>query len=157
MRPLGRDGARGLGAGPMDPVMVPVPAELVDDVRRHVNMLAARAASGDWSDESVGRLYDRLDEDARAVLKMVARNVADGEPASVAAIADATGIGARQVRGIVVEITHLHHAVGGPQMSLLLLDPPEGPDPQADHDDDQRPVLMPVAGAHMVLAVAHRR
>jgi hypothetical protein len=139
--------------------MVPVPEELVDAVQQHLNMLMARAAPGEWNQDTVGRLYERLDEQSRAVLTMVAHGVADRDegPATVASIAEATGSSGREVRGIVVEITHMLQGLGGPQMSLLMLYPPGGADVEASLDDDRRPVLMPVVGANLVLAAADRR
>jgi hypothetical protein len=137
--------------------MVPVPEELVDEVRHYVMVLAGRGSSGGWSDESVERLYDQLDEPARAVVTAIARTTADGELATVTGIAGVTGTSVRDVRGIVLEVTHLFRGLKGPAMPILLLDPTDGPDADRGLDDDHRPIVMSDAGARIVLSVAERR
>ena len=141
----------------MTVVMVPVPEELVDEVRHYLMVLAGRGSSEGWSDESVERLYDQLDEPARAVVTSIARTIADGELATVTAIAEATGTSVRDVRGIVVEVAHRFRALKGPAMPILVLDPTDGPDADKGLDDDHRPIAMSDAGARIVLSVADRR
>jgi hypothetical protein len=136
--------------------MVPVPEELVDEVRHYLMVLAARGSSEGWNDESVERLYDQLDESARAVLTAIARTIADGERCTVTGIAEATGTSVRDVRGIVVEVAHRFRALNGPAIPILVLDPTDGPDADRGLDDDHRPVLMSDAGARIVLSVAAR-
>lgn len=138
----------------MNVVMVPVPEELEEQVQRHLVILRTRAASDDWNEESVAVLYEQLDEPARAVLTAVARAVADDEAPTVTGIAEATGTSAREVRGIVVEITHRFRALRGPAFPLMLLDPMDGLDPDKGLDDDNRPIMISEDGARFVLSVA---
>jgi hypothetical protein len=133
--------------------MVPVPEELEDDVRRYLTLLAVRKAPGDWSEHSVTRLYEQLDELGRAVMTTLARAVADGEMVTVAGLADAVGVSTRAIRGIAVEITHCFQAAGGPQFSIVLLEPSAGVDLARGLDDENRPMMMPLEGARTVLSV----
>jgi hypothetical protein len=133
--------------------MVPVPEELEDGVRRYLTLLAVRKASGDWSEQSVARLYEQLDELGRAVMTTLARAVADGEVVTVAGLANALEVSTRVIRGIAVEITHCFQAAGGPRFSVVLLEPPAGLDLARGLDDENRPMMMPLEGARIVLSV----
>jgi hypothetical protein len=130
-------------------VMVPVPDQLEGRVREFVAQRAATGHAG-WSDEVVARLYEQLDGPSRTVIEAIARGVVDDEPVTLATLAKAAGTTTREVLGIALELVQRLQAQGGPAFPIIILDAPEGA-------DDERPVVMPRDGAHMVVATAWRQ
>jgi hypothetical protein len=130
-------------------VTVPVPDQLEARVREFV---AQRTASGDagWNEEVVARLYEQLDAPSRTAIEAIARGVVDDEPVTLANLATVAGTTTREMLGIALELVQRLQALGGPAFPIVILDAPRGA-------DDERPVVMPKDGAHMVVATAGRK
>jgi hypothetical protein len=130
-------------------VMVPVPDQLEARVRE---FLAQRAATGHagWSDEVITRLYEQLDGPSRTAIEAIARGVVDDQPVTLSTLAKVAGTTTREMLGIALELVQHLQALGGPTFPIVILDSPEGA-------DDERPVVMPRDGAHMVVATAWRQ
>ena len=129
--------------------MVPVPDQLEARVREFV---AQRRASKDagWSEQVVVRLYEQLDGPSQTAVQAIARGVVDDEPVTLAHLARVARTTTREMLGITLELVQRLQAMGGPAFPIVIFDAPEG----ADGDD--RPVVMPKDGAHMVVSVATR-
>jgi hypothetical protein len=128
-------------------VMVPVPDELEARVREFVIARAATSSKAGWSTESVARFYEQLDQPSRTAVTTIARGVVDDEAVTIAKLARLTGTTPREMLGITLELVQRLRALGGTGFPLFVLDAPEGA-------ADERPVVMPKDGAHMVLSVA---
>jgi hypothetical protein len=137
--------------GVVEYVMVPVPDELEARVRDFVIQRGTASLHAGWSQESIAGFYDQLDEPSQIVIEVIARGVVDDEPVTVAKLAEVVGATTREVLGITLELVHRLRALGGAAFPLLLLDAPQGA------DGDQRPVMMPRDGAHVVLSTAARQ
>jgi hypothetical protein len=128
-------------------VMVPVPDELEARVREFVIVRAATSSEAGWSTESVARFYEQLDQPSRTAVTTIARGVVDDEAVTIAKLARLTGTTSREMLGITLELVQRLRALGGTGFPLFVLDAPEGA-------DDERPVVMPKDGAHVVLSAA---
>jgi hypothetical protein len=126
--------------------MVPVPDQLQARVTEFV---AQRSASGDagWSEEVVAVFYQQLDGPSRTAIEAIARGVVDDEPVTLADLAKVAGTTTREMLGIALELVQRLQALGGPAFPIVILAPPEGA-------DEERPVVMPMDGARMVVSMS---
>jgi hypothetical protein len=129
-------------------VTVPVPSELEARVRDFVIQRAAMSSDAGWSTELVATFYEQLDAPSRTAVRAIARGVVDDEPVTIAQLARLAGITSREMLGITLELVQRIRALGGAGFPLFVLDAPEGA------DGDERAVVMPRDGAHMMLSAA---
>ena len=85
-------------------VMVPVPEEHVEEVMQFILRAIARASIQPWDSDSIGRVYEEIDEASRSVLAFVARAVIDGVELSDADAARKIQLSVREVTGIMNEL-----------------------------------------------------
>ena len=84
--------------------MVPVPEEHVVDVMLHVARLVARASVVAWDDESVGDMFDEVDEVSRSLLSLVARSTTAGKELTDEEAADTLELSVREIRALTRDI-----------------------------------------------------
>jgi hypothetical protein len=132
-------------------VMVPVPEELEARVRDFVIQRVATSSDAGWSRELVATFYEQLDGPSRTAVGAIARGVVDDEPVTIAKLARLAGTTSREMLGITLELVQRLRAQGGAGFPLFVLDAPEGA------HDDERPVVMPRDGAHVMLSAATSR
>lgn len=85
-------------------VMVPVPEEHVEEVMQFILRAIARASIQPWDSDSIGRVYEEIDEASRSLLAFVARAVIDGVELSDADAARKIQLSVREVTGIMNEL-----------------------------------------------------
>jgi hypothetical protein len=85
--------------------MVPVPAEHELSVLERVLVLGMSSSTGvSWTPELLGRHFDALAPDARALAHAVARGVVRNEPVDDTELADRLGMSVREVLGLAHEV-----------------------------------------------------
>lgn len=130
--------------------MVPVPHELEVRVKEFLTQRAASSGLAGWSRESMATFYEALDAPSRVAVRGIARGVVDDEPVTIATLAKFAGTTTREMLGITLELVQRLRALGGAAFPLFILEAPDGA-------GDERPVVMPKDGAHMVLSTATRQ
>ncbi len=85
-------------------VMIPVPEEHVEEAMSAVLRIISRGRLVDWDAESVRRVFEEVDESARALLAITARSMKAGKPVTQAAAADFVQLSQRELVGIMREL-----------------------------------------------------
>lgn len=101
---------------------MPVPRDLVDEVRVFIFHLSLQGTPNAWNMDSLGGHWASLDDDAKRMLVVVARAMLRGAPISTTDVAEALGINLRETYGLV----HMTNEVEGdnPRPSLVWTLPP---------------------------------
>jgi hypothetical protein len=86
-------------------VMVPVPEEHVQDVMQFILREVAKASVEPWDEESVSALFHEVDEASRSLLAYAARATVNGADITEAQAADMMQVRAREVTGILRELS----------------------------------------------------
>ena len=97
-------------------VNVPVPEEHVEEVMQFVLRAMTRASQEPWDDESIGKLFDEVDELSKALLAFVARAVSTGKDLSQNDAANMIQLSGREVVGIQRELNELARDAGRPPL-----------------------------------------
>jgi hypothetical protein len=91
-------------------VMVPVPDDMVAEVRQFLRWGLAGPLLGDLDDDAAARFFASLDDEARRFLLVVADAALDSRVLPVAAAAAATGCSEREALGLMAELnTEVQH------------------------------------------------
>jgi hypothetical protein len=88
-------------------VMMPVPEEHVEEVMQFILRAIARAAIQPWDAESIGQVYDDVDEATRSLLAFVARAASDGGELDSTEAARKLQLTPREVAGIMNELNSM--------------------------------------------------
>lgn len=97
-------------------VNVPVPEEHVEEVMQFVLRAMTRASQEPWDDESIGKLFDEVDELSKALLAFVARAVSTGKDLSQNDAASMIQLSGRETMAIQRELNELARAAGRPTL-----------------------------------------
>ncbi len=88
-------------------VMMPVPEEHVEEVMQFILRAIARAAIQPWDTESIGQVYDDVDEATRSLLAFVARASSEGGELDSIDAARKLQLTPREVAGIMNELNSM--------------------------------------------------
>lgn len=100
-------------------VMVPVPAELENQVNQLVLRLRLSSALNRWDAEAMERLFEACDAPGRSVIVEVALRNLDGEPPTDRAVGDALGIPAAEVVELALRVNAVSTSKGSPALILM--------------------------------------
>lgn len=129
--------------------MVPVPEELVDQVKAHVAWKLAGPKVAENPD-AVRLVFDEADPELRNLILHVARATIDGETPTLLEVSAAIAMPPRQVIGCLSDLSVRLQAAGRPTFFLLArVDPRERPEGVAEFD--HRVLVMADADAELVL------
>lgn len=129
--------------------MVPVPEELVDEVRRYVDWnLSAPAAEVD-NPNALEEVIEATTGHMRVLVDRVAELVLDGKAPSLPDISAELSISTHEALGLMHDLNTRLRTAGGP-MALVLaqLDPEPKPDDRTDFD--HRLLMMSIKHAARV-------
>jgi hypothetical protein len=152
-------------------VMVPVPAELADDVLTYLSwkgrpsFTTAPDAGNDARQSSeaveaepaagggpIARAFATLDAPSRALLAAISMAIVDQNPLTVPEAARRAGLSPREVAGTIVEVNDVISTEGGPRF-VVYLEGREDPD-APDFNWGARVVLMDEPTAREVAGLA---
>jgi hypothetical protein len=88
-------------------VMLPVPEEHVEEVMQFILRAIARAAIEPWDAESIGKIFNEVDEASRSLVAFVARASVEGAELDAADAARKIQLTVREVSGIINELNAL--------------------------------------------------
>ena len=133
-------------------MMVPVPEELVDQVKNYVawNLSGPKFAE---HPDAVARVLEEADEKLRTMIFYVARTVADDDRVpSLMEVAEATDLAPREVMGCMGDLGERLFAAGR-RLPLLLPRPATDERPEGVSAYAHRLVHMSAADAELVLGL----
>lgn len=129
--------------------MVPVPEELVDQVKAHMAWRLAGPKVAENPD-AIRLVFDEGDPDLRNLILHVARATVEGETPTLLEVAAAIGMSTRQVVGCLSDLSVRLQAAGRATFFILArVDPRDRPDGVTDFD--HRVLVMAEADAELVL------
>lgn len=128
-------------------VMVPVPAEIAEDVRRFLAWTTSAAERPALDPPTVARALATLDPPCRQMLTLVAQATVSGNGATITRIAGALGCSPREVMGTMLDLNHLMR-IGGAAVALIPQRVPGVPDEELD----ERIITMAEDAARVVVA-----
>lgn len=97
-------------------VMIPVPEEHVEEAMSAVLRIISRGRLEDWDAEGIHKLFQEVDESARALLAITARSMKSGKPVTQVAAAEFTQLTQRELLGIMREVNDLAAADDRPAL-----------------------------------------
>lgn len=131
MPTLGRHKRRLLGTptgagtlGPMEYVMVPVPEDLVEEVRDFMAWGMTTTTDEPENPDALAELYAGAGPEARAILNIVAaESIAEVRP-TLTDVAERTGLSTHAVIGVLTELNYRLQKLRGPFAVVLVRDDP---------------------------------
>lgn len=109
-------------------VMVPVPDELVPEVRQFLRWNVAGPLLGELDEDGAARFFASLDDEARRFLLVVADAALEARVLPVAAAAAATGCSEREALGLMAELNTSVQYYGTLPLGLVSRDQGEVPE-----------------------------
>lgn len=88
----------------MDYIMVPVPEELVPEVKQFLQWNTVRSTEGTLPEDAAARFVDSLDDVARRFLIVVADAAVEVKVLSASMVAEAVGCSEREVLGLMMTL-----------------------------------------------------
>ena len=107
-------------------VMVPVPEELVAEVKQFLRWGLAGPLLGDLDDDGAARFFASLDDEAAKFLLVVADAALESRVLPVAAAAAATGCSEREALGLMAELNTAVQYFGTLPLGLVSRERAEG-------------------------------
>jgi hypothetical protein len=125
----------------MEWVMVPVPEEHVEEVRRFMLGLWTRENVTPWDQAAMADFVRDAEEDARSLLVVVANHTVKADAPTVRAVADSFGCSVREALQIVSELNDAARATG--RLALVKVE-------TKDEASGERRLNMPKLWARLV-------
>jgi len=129
-------------------VMVPVPEDMAEDVRRFLAWTTSAAERPALDPPTVARALATLDAPSGQMLTMVAEATVSGRGATISRIAGALRCSTREVVGTMFDLNNLMR-IAGAAVALIPQKVPGVP----DEDLDERIITMTEDAARVVVAV----
>ena len=126
----------------MEWVMVPVPEELVEEVRRFQLGLFTRDNVAPWDKAAMADFVRDAEEDTRSLLVVVATDTVKTDSPTVRAVADSLGCSVREALQIVSELNEAARATG--RLALVQVE-------TKDAASGERRLTMPEPWARLVV------
>jgi hypothetical protein len=134
----------------MEYVMVPVPEEIVDEVRAFLAWdVSGNTATPDNPEAIVG-IYESSDAVVRAVLSTVAAASLDGFRPPLREVAETAGVNIHELIGVLADMNHRLRDAGGP-MAAIMMRPDHRPRPDGVTEWEHRVMHMPDPLAKLVV------
>lgn len=102
----------------MSYVMVPVPADHVQQVMEHVVRLMHESSTTPWDAETVAELFESIDEPSRALLSTVAQGVLEGASPTEPDVVATIELDWREVLGVMRELNEIARGESHPPLVL---------------------------------------
>jgi hypothetical protein len=128
-------------------VMVPVPEDVAEDVRRFVQWTTGASERPALDPPTVSRALATLDPPCRQMLSLVAQATVSGKGATITRIARALRCSPREVMGTMLDLNHLMR-IGDAAVALIPQRVPGVPDDELD----ERIITMTEDAARVVVA-----
>jgi hypothetical protein len=136
----------------MEYVMVPVPEEIVDEVRAFLAWDVRGNADAPDNPEAIIELYESSGAVARTVLSTVATAALDGFRLPLPDVADTAGVNIHELIGLITDMNYHLREAGGP-MAVIMMRPDHRPQPVGVTDWEHRVMHMADDVAKRIVAL----
>lgn len=132
--------------------MVPVPEELVAEVKDHLDWNLAAQVDPNPNPEAIAEVWGGADATMRAVLWHTAEQCTDDRPPTLTELADHAEVSIHALVGLIADLAARSRAAGGP-MALLMPRPDVRPRPDGVSEWEHRICAMTKPVAERILSL----